>query len=682
MNTAEFSATMSDRRGGGSRNEARDGATVGQQIGALYGNAVHNENVYNLDPGDIPERRHEVARNFLAGGTPRPAERILGELLSTGEGTTQRAYHYFLAVVSDRSFHDIKTEHVDSISDARKMLALLRHDEWSAAFEVVWEFLTFARMRMQGEADDSSQVVASFKTLPDARQEEIHLHLQMILGTAEQASLDAARAQRITIERFRPGRRARAWKFFEPDPATPRLSVPPASVPEPGTWPRMIIGLLLTGFGLWQAMAGSTMAGFLVFLPLVAVGGHLAVKHGITRRAWQAWKQRRRSEVMPGAPLAAVSPGHWVPTAFVKEIYQLVDQRFTDARPHQAGDWPRYVGGIRDHLKRRLVAQYGNARLEPAKVDWLISWHARRVASGWRTQELFCFPVPCEPRSTRLCTVGVVLASAAVTVLALSGAYLAVVLLGLGGGLAVERITHLMGLRRADELLLQDARDLLEQETAAYEERRRELADRPTDAEMARWLALDKIYLRNDAMRRAKLGEHDVVTHVVMTEGADGARARVVKGPPRFARYSVQIFLLTRSGVREARVDLDFLTGEARDERRNLFNYNSLASASVTEKGARAAEVVGEDFRLVESLRSRTFRLTLLSGDAITVVAENFRQQKDDVVENDSELFSAALQTSGIDAALPILEAVAAEGSEWILRDEERRARWSRDWTA
>jgi hypothetical protein len=36
-----------------------------------------------------------------------------------------------------------------------------------------------------------------------------------------------------------------------------------------------------------------------------------------------------------------------------------------------------------------------------------------------------------------------------------------------------------------------------------------------------------------------------------------------------------------------------------------------------------------------------------------------------------------ALQTSGIDAALPILEAVAAEGSDWIDRDKERRERWS-----
>ncbi|AOS63775.1 hypothetical protein [Actinoalloteichus hymeniacidonis] len=681
MNTSGFDIPHTGLRGE-IRNEARDGSTVAQQIGVVYGTAVHNENVYHLEPGARPERRHEVARNFLVGGTPRPAEQILADLLREGEVTTERMYHYFLAVVSDRSFHDIKAEHVDLVSVARKTIALLGRDEWSDAFEVIWEFLTYARMRMQGEEEDNAAVLDAFKALPDARQEEIHLHLQMILSSADQAVLDATRAGRIAVERFSGDRTARAWKFFEPDPAPPRLSMPQATVLERGTWTRAVAGVLLLATALWSAVIGATGVGLAVSLPLLAVGIQLALRHGIVRRAGQAWKQARQSEVTPGPPEEAVSPGHWVPTAFVKDIHRMVDERFSQARPHQAGDWPRYIGGFREHLKRRLVAQYGNARVDASEIDWLINWHARRVASGWSAQELFRFPMPHEPRSTRLSALGIGLACLAIAILALNGALVAAVIIGLGGGLAVEAITHLAGLRRADALLLSDAKALFEQEQAAYEQRCQELADRPTDAEMARWLALDKIYLRNDAMRRAKLGEQDLVTHVVMTEGAQGARARVLNGPPRFARYIVQIFLLTRNGVREARVDLEFLSGKASDERRNLFRYEALASASVTEKGSRVTEVLGNVTRPVESLRSRTFRLTLVNGDAITVVAENFRKPEDDVIENDSDLFSAALQSSGIDTALPILEAVAAEGSHWIARDEERRVRWSRDWTS
>jgi hypothetical protein len=82
----------------------------------------------------------------------------------------------------------------------------------------------------------------------------------------------------------------------------------------------------------------------------------------------------------------------------------------------------------------------------------------------------------------------------------------------------------------------------------------------------------------------------------------------------------------------------------------------------------------------VERLHSRKFCLTLVNGRDITVVAENFRNADDSALEDDSELFLVALQTSGIDAALPILEAVAAEGSDWIAREQERREQWSRDW--
>jgi hypothetical protein len=49
---------------------------------------------------------------------------------------------------------------------------------------------------------------------------------------------------------------------------------------------------------------------------------------------------------------------------------------------------------------------------------------------------------------------------------------------------------------------------------------------------MARWLAADKAYLKAAALRRLQLTDHDLVTHIVITEGAPGAmRARVLHGP-------------------------------------------------------------------------------------------------------------------------------------------------------
>jgi hypothetical protein len=150
----------------------------------------------------------------------------------------------------------------------------------------------------------------------------------------------------------------------------------------------------------------------------------------------------------------------------------------------------------------------------------------------------------------------------------------------------------------------------------------------------------------------------------------------------------VLVFLLTASGVREVKVDLDFLEGEVHNERRNAFRYESLASASVSETGVRVAndrrfvvQTTNDQEPLeVERLRSRTFRLTLVSGEDITVVVENFKGLSDPVLENESELLNIALQSSGVAAALHILEAVAAEGPDWISREQERRKRWSDNW--
>jgi hypothetical protein len=124
------------------------------------------------------------------------------------------------------------------------------------------------------------------------------------------------------------------------------------------------------------------------------------------------------------------------------------------------------------------------------------------------------------------------------------------------------------------------------------------------------------------------------------------------------------------------------------NERRVSFRYDTLASARVEEVSIRyandvryvvdprdpAAQLDGGQF-----LRSRAFKLSLLDGKDITTVIENF-DGLTDVNEDPVRLQRMALDTSGITGALHILEAVAAEGRDWIAREQERRERRSEEW--
>lgn len=136
-------------------------------------------------------------------------------------------------------------------------------------------------------------------------------------------------------------------------------------------------------------------------------------------------------------------------------------------------------------------------------------------------------------------------------------------------------------------------------------------------------------------------------------------------------------------------VDLDFLDGSIRDGRRFSFSYESLASARVTEVGVRYAHdgrhIVRAGTAIVPvdgsvEVRSRAFQLSLVNSQDVTVVVENFDGLADTDQEDRAALSRMALDTSGVATALHVLEAVAAEGRDWIIRESERRKQRSRDW--
>jgi len=662
------------------QNRASDSARVGQQIGAQFVSSVlHNATIYNSGPGQSPEQRQKVAFAHLSGGNPRRAEKLFGSLLEDGHATPERVYYFVLSVLSGRSFVEITAELSDEIHNARNLVPDGQRDSWGDALQVVLALLRTAHAEFDGAAaSEATQAAEDFGALDADRQDEISMHLDLILNGAAQERLDDKRKKDVASERLSGRRAERVWKFFESDPELPHKYLTSSVRSDTADWRAAIVGCGAAALAVANLARGPIMVDAVVGVLLTAVGGYLAFVWTVTRQTHGFHAAGRHVEFsVPTASVAEPEGAQPRPERQLTDLDKLVEQRFRAAAGAGVG-WQEYTAGYREHLKRRLRAQCGAEGVYPGEVKWLIDWHVQQVVDGWMTgRPYYLVPQPADAwKAVVLQFCGHLLAVVGLIVLLHAG-YLTALVLGAAGFWGLRGVARLVALSRARTLADQDAEKLFNEEMAGYERWCMQLADRPKDTEMGRWLALDKAYLKDQALHRANLHERDLVTHVVLIENAPFARSgRVPQGPPRYEAYMVQVFLLTHYGVRASRVNLEFGSGAARNERRKMFPYDAVASASVTEKG-----VSGKRDPAVVSLKRREFRLRLVNGEMISKVTENLTASKDAVVEDTDDIERLVVQTSGFDSALRVLEAVATEGRDWITRDRERKQRWARNWS-
>ncbi|MCA1224957.1 MULTISPECIES: hypothetical protein [unclassified Saccharopolyspora] len=655
--------------------------------------AIHRDGTYHINRGDPPERKEEVALHHLEGGTPRPAEKLLREILEAGHGNTRRSYLYALALFSERALTEVDAAVLDEFDVARKVAERCPRDEWRDALDVVDELFRRAwEQNPHGPAESVgfAPVDTGYDALPAIIRGQITRHLKLILDGVTATRLASAETDRVLGERMAPDRKGRAWKFFEPDPARPRAFVPARTVVGTPVWTRSGLGVLSGLLGLYTSFAYWESLAMWCGLALVVGGGLLACRHEFTRRVLDKERQRAEREHDDQVPdEAPPSPGHWVRTDFVAAVHERVAAGFRAVRPHIAGQWKAQTRGVRRTLTIRLAALYGNAGVEPESLDWLIRWHGYRCAERWRAGALFGHRTELLPtrRTVLLLRSGIALAATGAVVMMTSGAVLPALLLVGSGYLGLVHGVELAAARRDD--LRRTAADaaLHDEELKAFAEWTSMLADRPSDEEMGRWLNLDKRYLITAATRHGRLAGNDLMDQFVTLEKAPRARQALVPGgPPRYSEYVVKVFLLTHNGVRVVESELNFLNGARRNEQRSSFRYEALASAGITEVGVRVAndryalrnENRPDSLEIVR-LRSRTLRLVLFNGPDITVITNKFDRLRDVTSEEEAHLRDRELDAAGIPTALRTLEAVASEGGRWMQREHERRRRLRRD---
>ncbi|SNQ51076.1 conserved hypothetical protein [Frankia canadensis] len=674
-----------------SSNTASNGARVGAQFGVNRGRVdIRNSPTY-VYQGDSPEEQCRVALNYLRADSARPAEEILRKLMWGGQPTTRIAYYYTLSVLGDRSVYELDSELIEEIRKARAYCSDQAQDSWCQAQDVVMGLL---RSLPHGTARESTadaeqwngewEDLLAFDKVPSERQEEIRRSLAMIASGRVREQLESGVRERVVAEKVRADRVRRVWMFFHPDPLEPKLyPLPPLEAPLP-SWQLIAGGPLLLCAG--TVLVGMNHWWVAIMVLGIQLGGvRLLGPLGVESRARRlvAEAEERNAQRLRTLPDPR-SPGHWVSSGLVRDLCRVVEDQFTEARPHRNGTWAEQTVEVRAYLKERLVAQYGNSQRSADTVAWLARWHARRAATpggpAWQPRDLDEAAPAGDTITRRPPWLGAVAAVATLGVLFAVGQVVSAVLLGVGAVWVVLVSRRQAASRRAIALREDAQQRLLVEEQRGLDEWREILADRPSDEEMARWLAMDKAHVRYEAIERAGLVERDVVTHAVMVEGAKGARAlRLASGPPRYSAYTVRVFVLSHSGVHEVNAKLDFHTGDILDEQRNHFSYEKVASVSAREKGARRVRNVKGQATQSEKLRAAAVTVRLVSGENAVSVRESYRRPTGGagLDGQDEDLAELVLRDSGFEGVLRILESVASEGGGWIRRDRERRARWA-----
>ncbi|MGH3813383.1 MAG: SixA phosphatase family protein [Pseudonocardiaceae bacterium] len=678
-------------------------SNVDAQIGVVHGDA----NFYKISSEATPEEKYKVGRNYLAGNMPRQAEKLIREAFVAGYESPEVVYYWALAVLSNRALDHLGEDEFDQLTEA--FSAIERNDpgdEWVIALATITSLIQSLVQQEENPDADPRNFDAAFnlyERLPAARKDEVRRHLEMVLIGGIQDRLEAQDAAVVASKRMENNRRERVGMFFEQKP-TPARMLPPPTGEQQGQNIAMLGGgaaLALTClyFGS-QVLLGVSILLLILALLLYAVGAFLLVRHGFEyRKPWERyeWINSRYQGNYQNPPNSRRNT-----SAFSSLVERLIWLRFAAQAPDAEDEkrrWEKDTAGIKATLAREICEQYPD--LDPPRVgaiDWLIRWHAKTIFDAWYRRILFAYYGQLYPpkRTSDMSRVGtcVLVASLAIffvnSYLATSVwmALLVTTGLGIASGLMWAGGAALYASSTLESFQHDESERRLRAENKAFAEWNKTLGDTPTDAQMAAWLDLDKAHIKALAMRHYGLANRDLIAHVILTGAAeDSFGARVLYGPPRYSSYNVQLFLLTDFGVRQYSVQLHLGTGMITNERRRSFQYDAISSAEVAEVGVRIdgaeKKVVSQEEMTKEKnpnleklVFSQEFQLTLNNLQSVYVLVGNFdRGLIERMKEDPRRIAELTRDTSGVTGAVRILEAIAAEGSNWVKQERMRRRR-------
>lgn len=732
-------------------NEARDNSRVGAQVGFLYGDFNYTES------SKSPRTKYLLGVSYLDAGVGSLAARLIGEAVRDGfagddlpsgnsddnvTSGNQIAYYWLLATLSGHTYQQLAEADLAIPSLAEMLISRTAPDKWLTPYLVMCNLMSSLEKLDVGSEVDFTRLKHEYSQLAPEFQDAFQRHLEVMLVGGIEDLAEAQIAERASNERLRFDRRRRAKLYFEQRPEPPPEPENEAPRLQSAYWLAAMLGVALTVAAILLELAALShvSAGrVIVLITAVTLGIVLSATCGIIYRADAERLLDRERE------FGYHHPGRYardVPTApsldlpdttededearklrqarnkrrrFEKMARMWIEHQFRMRAPRAPAArkrWRDETAGIKQSLLDRILREFGERGAEPASANWLIRWQVKQLRGQWDADALHNYRQEMKPRIRYLAgfALGLVISCVGMiyTVIVIGAEWpglgvAMIALLGLGAtSVTLSKVdVHLVQVRRAERDLT-DAQDRYSTEMSKFDEWTEYLEQRrPSDAEVARWLDYDKIFVRNLIMHQLGLMSRDIIAHATLTEPATGCLlVRARNGPPRYSVYLMTVFLLTSTGVRQVRTALDFSTGHLYHQHRRSFRYDVIMTASVFEFGirydgrartpaesqdnpwaapgggaAQGAPIPDARRGLGGSIILRqTVTLSLGNNEQIPFLVENLADIGSDTsVEDQVMLLDMALDTSGVTAAIELLEDISGHGAQWIEERVKRR---------
>lgn len=655
-------------------NTAGPGATVGMQA-----HNIHHANVYQYGLDASPQEKYAVGLSYLEDGVPREAERLISEVIHGGLDNAEVRFHWLLAMFSKRSYRDLSRVERDHLEEAAKKFGTYpTDDEYTAALEAVRELLDHLLHETEGEVATAEKQILE---LPQHLLAKVDQHLGLVLSGVTKDKLWEGTKERARVDRYGHDRSSRVWAYFHPVPIPPRFCLPLDGTPVPPGRYRAVMGLIVFVLAVaslgWLVLTSANPVAIVAY-PLAVAACAVAVRDAFE---WRYSAARIRLEDRRHFGVPAVD--HPRQAGFASDVSRSFEWYFARYRPREvdAGTWLAETAGIRGYLRSEIAYVYRESRISVGRVNWLIGHLATDVRRRWLEGTLYDYRARYQvARATKVrcgLSLAVALVVTIVLVQAVAQAWLivvwpVVVVAAITGWYAAVKWYRIVSARRGYRDDHADAQQRYESRMNAYESWKQRLdATRPKEREMETWLRCDITALIDETLRHYRLSWRDVISHAVLRGPAKGrVRRRVPRGPWRYSRYDLRLFLVTKDGVREVSSELAFKDGVFKDQARKNFRFEAISSVNVDEGADGSRDLVltltngpARSIRVTEETTTETD-----PGDIPDGTPEDTPAHTPD--ETPEELLEMNLDAAGFNHALRILEGIGADGKGWIDRDK------------
>lgn len=515
---------------------------------------VHREghDYYQVPEDASPRRKLWYALRFLESGQAAPARTLLDEVVVHIRDEPNVWFHWLLAFFSGRTDGELSGEDRRRLDAAREQIrAIARDSWWSPGIDVVDGLV---------DTRDAAAVGAALVDLDDldpGMRAAILRHLERVLSGPVKDLVWRQDVELAAAGRTADRRAERVWKFFEPEPARPRVG--PVRQHDVDRGLATLTGLIVVGAWCvlgWLAIRRGDSGALVAIMAGLGAAG-VALSNGAE---WRFRAERGRAEARERKSWRF--PGDDPPargfTGKVDRMYrQYVGRTVTDEAQRVA--WMREAYAPMCRLRDELIEAYRGTGVTADEVRWLIRFQVRELESHWREGVLAArrrrWAVPSSVKAASV--VGAAIAVICLMVLARRDFGPAVAVL-IAGWAAAGPVLRVAAENRRVAVDTEDRRDRWNASWFEYQRWRHHLDDRPTDIEMARWLDCDRRLLLDQALETYRLRWSDVSTYASLEARGDrSSRAKAENGPWRYSSYQLSVFLLTSDGDRQVTVELD-----------------------------------------------------------------------------------------------------------------------------